>query len=84
MKRFIVLACVLMLSACARSEFSKFESDFFDGCERSGATEYVCKCTFEKLVNHYGEDKIGHFNETQNAPPEFLEFTYKAGIECRQ
>jgi len=82
MYKLLLIIAALLLSACSRSDFAQFKSDFMDGCERSGGTEYVCNCTFDKVEKHYGKEKIEHFQKTQNPPISMLEFTGQARMEC--
>lgn len=84
MKLFTLLASVLVLSACARSDFDQFKSDFMDGCEKTGGTDYVCNCTFDKVEKEYGKEKIEHYQKTQNPPMSLLEFSTQSRLECMQ
>lgn len=84
MRNFSILTVMLALTACARSDYDNFKKDFMEGCAKSGGTDYVCECTFDKVEKEYGREKLEHFQRTQNPPMSMVEFSARAGVECRQ
>lgn len=77
MKNVIVLFfCFFALLGCADRN-SKIRGEFIAGCIKSGGTESICTCAFEKVELQYG----GKLEDV--APDKLVSSIIQSGLECR-
>lgn len=50
----VVIAITILISGCS----SPTKSLFVKECVEGGDKKKTCSCTYEKLVEHYGEDRL--------------------------
>lgn len=77
-----MLMVVLALSACS-SEFDKLRDKFVDNCVAGGAPKSSCKCTFDKLQEHYGEQGLLAIEKQSIPPPDLSDRLFAAAGQCR-
>lgn len=73
---------VLALSACS-SELDKLRSQFVDNCVAGGAPKSSCKCAFDKLQEHYGEQGLLAIEKQSTPPPDLSDRLFVAAGQCR-
>jgi len=80
----IALTCATTMagSGCS-SEVDKIRIEFIDSCKQGGATTAVCKCAFDHLKRHYGEDGLISVQARQTPPADFFEVLSGAAQQCR-
>jgi len=77
-----MLMVVLALSACS-SELDKLRGKFVDNCVAGGAPKSSCKCAFDKLQQHYGEQGLLVIEKQSVPPPDLSDRLFAAAGQCR-
>jgi len=77
-----MLMVVLALSACS-SELDKLRGKFVDNCVAGGASKSSCKCAFDKLQQHYGEQGLLAIEKQSVPPPDLSDRLFAAAGQCR-
>lgn len=77
-----MLMVVLALSACS-SEFDKLRDKFVDNCVAGGAPKSSCKCAFDKLQEHYGEQGLLAIEKQTIPPSDLSDRLFAAAGQCR-
>ncbi len=81
--RTVLLAIFLSIAATSCGQEGKIRSEMVAGCMSAGASEAVCKCSFEKLKDKIGLDALVTMKEENIVPPGFAEASVAAVSECR-
>jgi hypothetical protein len=79
----LVLVVAFLVSKCS-SDTSKARREYIAGCTQSGVPDSVCECTFDKMVDHYGDEVIGGMRRGQSVPPDLPRFLPQAMSQCAE
>jgi hypothetical protein len=85
-KHSLMAPLVLIAATGCSSEIDKAKGEILSGCIQGGAPRAVCTCAYERLSNHYGEEKLAEIAKLQNisdAPHDWIKQATQAGIDCR-
>lgn len=74
---FLLFSCAL-LTACS----SSFESEFKDGCRNWGANRSFCSCSYDKVEQYYGADRLEQIKEPWQFPEDWENKVQQAGMAC--
>ena len=82
--RFLIassIALVVSVTGCT-SEVEQTRDAFVSGCKAGGPSASVCRCVYDALKDHYGEDQMILVNQGA-ALPGLGEQTLLAADRCR-
>lgn len=80
----LALICTFaMAGAGCSSKVDKIRVEFIDSCKQGGATTALCKCAFDHLKAHYGEDGLIAVQDRRTPPADFFDVLSVAAQQCR-
>lgn len=75
----LVGVSILLVTGCS----SDFEKGMKQSCRNTGGSRSFCSCFYDRMEEHYGEEKLEAIGMMQVRMPEgFEEVSFKSGQQC--
>lgn len=76
-----VLCC--LLPACGDA-LNRLKGGFLNGCLQSGVPDSICRCTWDGLETHYGEETLLRIERTQQWPKGVMQKSARTILQCQR
>ncbi|CAI1132240.1 Uncharacterised protein [Serratia quinivorans] len=82
--RVFCLAMLCSLLPACGDALNRLKGDFLKGCLQSGAPDPICRCTWDGIETHYGEETLLRIEQTQQWPEGFMQKSARLMAQCQR